>query len=84
MKEKKAKRAADLVEEQQVTYDGYAALPDDGIRYEIIDGKLEAMSPSPSLSHQAIGGELRYILKSSCNSGSMPNMAWRNIGSSPP
>ena len=33
------------------TYDDYAALPDDGRRYEIVNGVL-VMSPSPDGSHQ--------------------------------
>ena len=39
------------------TYDDYAALPDDGRRYEIVNGVLY-MSPSPSWSHQEIVGEI--------------------------
>ena len=35
------------------TYDAYAALPDDGHRYEIIDGVLY-MAPAPNLEHQAV------------------------------
>lgn len=62
------KKDDDLVREGQVTYDMYAAMPDDGLRYEIIDGVLEAMSPGPSTSHQVVGGELEFILKQSCKS----------------
>jgi len=36
----------------QWTYDDYAKLPDDGNRYEVINGVIY-MSPSPSFSHQA-------------------------------
>ena len=39
------------------TYDDYAALPDDGRRYEIVNGVLY-ISPSPSWSHQEIVGEI--------------------------
>lgn len=39
----------------QWTYDDYAALPDDGNRYEIIAGVLY-MSPAPTWSHQDIVG----------------------------
>jgi Uma2 family endonuclease len=43
------------------TYDDYAALPDDGKRYEIVNGVLY-MSPSPSWSHQEIVGRIyRYL-----------------------
>jgi len=37
------------------TYDAYAALPDDGQRYEIIDGVLLVMTPAPSPQHQRVG-----------------------------
>ncbi|MCC6630021.1 MAG: Uma2 family endonuclease [Chloroflexi bacterium] len=39
------------------TYDDYCALPDDGRRYEIIDGVLY-MTPSPKEAHQAISALL--------------------------
>lgn len=35
------------------TYADYAAMPDDGRRYELWDGRLSAI-PGPSLSHQGI------------------------------
>ena len=38
-------------------YDDYVRLPDDGRRYEIIDGEL-FMSPSPSFFHQRLSAEL--------------------------
>ncbi len=34
-----------------MSYDDYASLPEDGIRYELSSGKLEAMSPSPGTIH---------------------------------
>jgi len=43
------------------TYKSYAALPDDGKRYEIVDGVLY-MSPSPSAPHQRIAGRFYYYL----------------------
>jgi Uma2 family endonuclease len=61
-------KAADQVKEQLVTYEIYAAMPDDGQRYEIVDGRMELMSPAPSTNHQAISGELGFILKQSCKS----------------
>ncbi len=43
------------------TYEDYAALPDDGQRYEIVDGVL-FMTPSPSEWHQtAVGRFFRYL-----------------------
>ncbi len=37
------------------TYNSYAALPDDGQRYEIIDGVLFLITPTPSPQHQRVG-----------------------------
>ena len=34
------------------TYDSYAAIPDDGRRYEVVDGVLY-MTPAPNIGHQA-------------------------------
>jgi Uma2 family endonuclease len=64
----KEKKAAGMIKEQQVTYDMYAAMPDDGHRYEIFDGKLEMMSPGASASHQTISGLLYFLLMQSCKS----------------
>lgn len=47
---------------QLVTYDDYRRLPDDGKRYEIIQGELY-MTPAPSTIHQAIVGNLYVSLR---------------------
>jgi hypothetical protein len=39
------------------TYEDYLQLPDNGKRYEIIDGELY-MSPAPNLGHQDAVGEV--------------------------
>jgi Uma2 family endonuclease len=44
------------------TYDDYAALPDDGHRYEIVNGVL-IMAPAPSPDHQDIVGEIYASLR---------------------
>ena len=44
-----------------MTYQDYAALPDDGRRYEIHDGELRVM-PAPGRTHQAIVGRLFAVL----------------------
>lgn len=44
------------------TYEEYAALPDDGKRYEIVSGVLY-MSPSPSGQHQDAAGEIFSYLR---------------------
>jgi Uma2 family endonuclease len=64
----KKNNAADQIKEQLVTYEIYAAMPDDGNRYEIFDGSMELMSPSPSTTHQAVSGELEFVLKQSYKS----------------
>ena len=44
-----------------LTYRDYAALPDDGRRYEIHDGELSVM-PAPSLQHQIVSANLFRIV----------------------
>ena len=43
-------------------YDDYAALPEDGRRYEIVNGVL-IMAPAPSPGHQGIVGEIFAYLR---------------------
>lgn len=43
------------------TYNDYAALPNDGHRYEIVDGVL-LMAPAPTPDHQSIATRLAYYL----------------------
>ncbi|MGH9406942.1 MAG: Uma2 family endonuclease [Terriglobia bacterium] len=45
----------------RLTYDDYCRLPDDGKRYEIIDGEL-FVSPSPFRAHQRVVTRLAYYL----------------------
>lgn len=45
-----------------LTYEDYCALPDDGRRYEIIEGDLY-VTPSPSRSHQEFAANLLVVLK---------------------
>jgi Uma2 family endonuclease len=44
------------------TYDDYLNLPDDGNRYEIIEGELY-VTPAPTTDHQYSSGELYFRLK---------------------
>lgn len=44
--------ASEYPEQGKWTYDDWARLPDDGTRYEVIDGDLY-MTPPPSVSHQS-------------------------------
>ncbi len=46
----------------QWTYADYAALPDDGKRYEVVKGVLY-MSPAPNIGHQGISGEIFGYLR---------------------
>jgi len=43
------------------TYEDYVELPDDGRRYEILDGELE-VSPAPVPRHQGVSRNLLFIL----------------------
>jgi len=45
----------------QWTYNAYANLPDDGQRYEVVNGVL-FMTPSPGIAHQKISGRFFYHL----------------------
>src|ERR1051326_3823482 len=44
------------------TVDMLDALPDDGQRYELVDG-LVHVTPAPGLSHQLIAGHVYHLLK---------------------
>ncbi len=50
-----------VAERTRLTYEDFCALPDDGKRYEILDGDLY-MSPSPRTLHQRATGLLYRIL----------------------
>jgi Uma2 family endonuclease len=47
----------------KLTYDDYVALPDDGLRHEIIDGE-HFVSAAPRLSHQRVASRLHLSLAS--------------------
>lgn len=47
---------------QRWTYDDYAALPDDGRRYEVLQGELTEMTPAPTTFHQMLQGRLHVLL----------------------
>lgn len=65
MNERERKKKIEVVREEQLTYDDYAALGD-GKRYELADGNLELMSPAPTVIHQMISFELQRRLHDSC------------------
>ena len=62
----KKKTYEELVKESHVTYEMYANMVDDGNRYEISDGVLELMSPSPAFIHQLLIGEILLRLNAGC------------------
>lgn len=45
-----------------LTYDDYAALPDDGRRYELYEGELIEMTPAPRPRHQLVLGNLHLLM----------------------
>mgnify|MGYP001945688081 CR=1 FL=1 len=57
----------DLLKENLVTYEDYASF-DDNNRYELVQGKLELMSPSPSTIHQLVNAGLFKMLHENCTS----------------
>ncbi len=51
------------VQTRKVTYAEYAAMPDDGHRYQVIEGEL-VMTPAPNVSHQRSVRELFRVIDS--------------------
>ncbi len=51
-----------------LTYRDYAALPDDGRRYELHDGEL-SVTPAPSTRHQRISHKLLQLLDAHVEAG---------------
>lgn len=49
-----------------ITYEQYNQMPDDGNRYEIVDGVLELMTPSPSVRHQRILRRISTAFENNC------------------
>jgi Uma2 family endonuclease len=47
---------------RRVTYDDYCTFPDDGKRYEVLDGEVH-MTPAPSPHHQFTSRQLQRILE---------------------
>jgi len=62
-----ASKISEAVEKIRFTYEDYRQLPDDGRRYEVIEGEL-VMAPSPARKHQEIivnlGLALGFFIKS--------------------
>ncbi len=64
----KKRQATGRIRETPMTYEEYAKLPDDGNRYELVDGQLELMSPAPTRTHQMISSRLLRLLSRDCES----------------
>jgi Uma2 family endonuclease len=47
---------------RRITYEEYLALPDDGRRYELIDGELYVFA-GPTIVHQLLSGELVAVFR---------------------
>ncbi|MFD0961488.1 Uma2 family endonuclease [Paenibacillus chungangensis] len=59
------KEKENVLREQPMTYEDYAAF-DDGQRYELVEGKLELMSPCPSAQHQIVSFEMQKHIARTC------------------
>jgi Uma2 family endonuclease len=64
----KSDKKPGIIREQPLTYDDYAALPDDGNRYELVNGVLEMMTPSASSNHQLISYQIQKRVSQTCES----------------
>lgn len=62
---KDSKKDQNIIKEQPLTYDDYAAIDDD-TRYELVAGHLELMSPSPSPKHQLVASEIYKQIDFDC------------------
>jgi Uma2 family endonuclease len=45
-----------------ITVEDYLEMPDDGNRYEVYEGEIHQMPPSPNLAHQRIVTNLTFVL----------------------
>lgn len=57
------------------TYSEYARLPDDGNRYEVIDGEL-CVTPSPGSLHQRVAANLFVVLREYVEEHGLGEMIW--------
>lgn len=57
------------------TYSEYARLPDDGNRYEVIDGEV-CMTPAPGPKHQEVASNLFFTLREYVRQHRLGKMLW--------
>ena len=50
-----------VMQPRLLTYEDYAALPDDGRRYQVLDGELD-VTPAPTTLHQKVSIRLSHLL----------------------
>lgn len=67
MNNKKTEKHKSIVKEDNLTYNDYASLDDD-MRYELVKGNLELMSPAPSTIHQLFISNLNRQIDLTCKS----------------
>lgn len=65
--EKRDAKKSGQIKESGLTYEDYAQLPDEGPRYELVDGQLELLS-SPARAHQVVSRQLSHLLSLDCSS----------------
>jgi hypothetical protein len=59
-----------------LTYDDYCLLPNDGNRYEILDGEF-SVTPAPATKHQTVLGNLYRFLANHVTANSLENFLLR-------
>ena len=59
----------------QWTYAEYARLPDDGNRYEVIDGEV-CVTPAPGIPHQRVAANLFVLLDGFVRAHGIGEMLW--------
>lgn len=68
-----------LPQSRPLTRTDLQAMPDDGHRYELIDGTL-VVSPAPSFRHQRAVGKLHLLLEAGCPEGLIVMLAPFAVG----
>lgn len=61
-----------------MTYAEYCLLPDDGKRYEVLEGEL-VVSPAPNARHQDVIGELSVSLRVYVKAQALGKVLWAPI-----
>ena len=59
----KEQAASYMAQREKYTYQDYLNLPDDGKRYEVINGEL-VMTPAPNIFHQTVTNNLEFAIRS--------------------